>query len=419
MGFASEWLDSGALFPRFIKEAPEKDTGIIVVVPSYDEPGIKVLLDSLAECTPPDCSTEVIAVVNAPSGAGAGSLENNRLTIKNIESWKKGKAPFFRLFVIDAGQPAFKGWGVGMARKTGMDEALRRFDITGNREGIIANTDADCRVRADYFTSLESDFLKRKGVKGCSIFFEHPLEGNDHPPEVYHSVRQYELHLRYFCQALRYAGYPNSFQTVGSALAVRAVDYMKAGGMNRRQAGEDFYFIQKLVAGGGFFNLNSTTVYPSPRASRRVPFGTGAAVGKMIDNNERVFLTYNPDSFNDLRAFFTVCESVRNQHELKLPELFGNLPVSIKSFIDEEEWIARLTEIKDNTSSPLSYRKRLYDWFNMFRVVKFLNSSHRGFFEKVPVTDAARHFIRLAYSEEFRGNEKEMVRYLRDTERQF
>ncbi len=34
---------------------------------------------------------------------------------------------------------------------------------------------------------------------------------------------------------------------VGSALAVKALQYVKAGGMNRKQAGEDFYFVQKLV----------------------------------------------------------------------------------------------------------------------------------------------------------------------------
>ena len=40
MGFASAYLEERALFPEIINEAPDKQTGIIVVVPSYDEPGI-------------------------------------------------------------------------------------------------------------------------------------------------------------------------------------------------------------------------------------------------------------------------------------------------------------------------------------------------------------------------------------------
>jgi hypothetical protein len=417
MGFASEWLGSGALFPRLINEAPVNDTGIIVVVPSYDEPGITKLLDSLIECSRPGCSAEVIVVVNAPAKAGRTSLKNNELTISKIKSWERDKKPFFRLFVIDAGQPQIKGWGVGMARKTGMDEALRRFDIIGRSDGIIANTDADCTVRDDYFTALESDFLLKKGRKGCSIFFEHPLEGEEYNAEVYKSVRQYELHLRYFCQALIFAGYPNSFQTVGSSLGVRAIDYMKAGGMNRRQAGEDFYFIQKLVAAGGFFNLNTTTVYPSPRVSGRVPFGTGAAVGKMVAAGENAFLTYSLQAFIDLKAFFQLCESAVRSDEKELHLLYKKLPHPLRSFILQDEWCGRIAEINNNTSSVEAFRKRFYDWFNMFRVVKYLNYTHQGLFTKVPVSDASYEFIKLAFSVGFEGNEIEMIRYLRERER--
>jgi hypothetical protein len=419
MGFASEWLESGALFPRLIGEAPEKDTGIIVVVPSYDEQGITTLLDSLSECSRPECGAEVIIVINAPANADSESLNNNTLTLNNIKSWETGNKPFFRLFVIDTGQPSLKGWGVGMARKTGMDEALRRFDLPGRTDGIIANTDADCRVSDDYFISIESDFLKKKGMKGCSIFFEHPLEGDQYPEEVYHSVRQYELHLRHYTQALRYAGFPNSFQTVGSSLAVRAIDYLKAGGMNRRQAGEDFYFIQKLVAGGGYFNLNSTTVYPSPRVSGRVPFGTGAAVGKMVSNRESSFQTYNLKSFTDLKTFFQICESAHESGKKELSTLYKKLPEPVMSFIQEEEWSGKITEIINNTSSGEAFRKRFYDWFNMFRVVKFLNFTHQGIYTKVPASEASRKFIRLAYSVEPGDSDIEMIGYLREKERHF
>jgi len=69
MGFASTYLEERALFPQIIIEAPDKDTGIIVVVPAYNEPGINKLLDSLANCTEPECGSEVIIVINAPDDA--------------------------------------------------------------------------------------------------------------------------------------------------------------------------------------------------------------------------------------------------------------------------------------------------------------------------------------------------------------
>ena len=212
------------------------------------------------------------------------SIENNKLTIKNIESWKKENSNcFFRLFAFMTGQSSVSGWGVGLARKTGMDEAVRRFNSIDNPDGVILNLDADCLVEKNYFVSVCNELLKKKDRTACSIYFEHPLSGNDFPENIYKYITLYELHLRYYFQGLAYSGFPYVFHTVGSAIAVKALPYIKAGGMNRRQAGEDFYFIQKLVPAGGYFNLNSTTVYPSPRASSRVPFGTGASIGKLSE----------------------------------------------------------------------------------------------------------------------------------------
>jgi hypothetical protein len=69
--------------------------------------------------------------------------------------------------------------------------------------------------------------------------------------------------MRYFVRGLSYAGFPYVHHTVGSAIAIKTSAYVRAGGMNSGAAGEDFYFIQKLLPAGYFFNLTSTTVYPS------------------------------------------------------------------------------------------------------------------------------------------------------------
>ena len=89
MGFASGYLNQRALFPEIVKEAPDKNTGIIVVIPAYNEPGICNLLNSLLLCSEPECKVEVLIIVNAPEDAVIQSLENNKLTLKNIENWKK------------------------------------------------------------------------------------------------------------------------------------------------------------------------------------------------------------------------------------------------------------------------------------------------------------------------------------------
>jgi hypothetical protein len=53
-------------------------------------------------------------------------------------------------------------------------------------------------------------------------------------------------------------------------MACRASAYVAAGGMNRRLAGEDFYFLQQVHKTSGVAALYGTTVHPSPRSSQRV-----------------------------------------------------------------------------------------------------------------------------------------------------
>jgi hypothetical protein len=389
MGFASAWLEERAIFPEIVKEAPDKLTGIIVVIPAFDEPGISRLLDSLALCTEPECKVEVIIVVNAPADATKESIYNNKLTTINIESWKReNRNCFFRLFAFTA-DSSVRGWGVGLARKTGMDEAVRRFSCIDNPEGVIVNLDADCLVEKNYFVSIYNDLLIRKERAACSIYFEHPVSGNDFPEAVYRSITLYELHLRYYFQGLSYSGFPYVFHTVGSAIAVKALHYIKAGGMNRRQAGEDFYFIQKLVPAGGYFSLNSTTVYPSPRASFRVPFGTGASIGKLTSLTGSSLLTYNFMAFKELRNFFTATEKYYGCSVEELNEYYKLLPDGLRLFIDEKEWMGKMLEISINTSGLSSFKKRFFGWFNMFRIVKYLNCIHQDYLKKMPVEVSA------------------------------
>lgn len=396
MGFASAWLEHNALFPRIIKEVPAQNAAIIVVVPAFDEPGITNLLDSFAGCNQPRCKAEILIVVNAPDNAGEESLLNTRVTITAADSWKKlNKDLFFNVHVIDGLGLMSSGWSVGIARKAGMDEAVRRFDLLGNPDGIILNIDADCTVKKNYFEAVYNEMFGRPDRMACSVYFEHPIWGDAFPAEVYRSIKLYELHMRYFVQGLSYAGFPWVHHTVGSAIAIKAMAYVKAGGMNRRSAGEDFYFIQKLLPAGGFFNLTSTTVYPSPRVSTRVPFGTGPVISRLTESPDADLLSYNPKAFDELRLLFSMTEGFYCEETNPGCYRYSDLPPGIRQFIKSEEWNNRITEIRNNTSGKDSFRKRFFSWFNMLRVVKYLNSVHVTLFAKVPVEVGASDLLRM------------------------
>ncbi len=418
MGFASAWLNKNALFPEFIKEAPDNQTGIIIVVPAFNEPYITSLLECLKSCDEPDCQVEVLVVINAPSDASSESIRNNSVCKQNIEKWiGANNDRFLRIYYFNTGIAPVDDWGVGLARKSGMDEALRRFDKLGEPDGIIVSLDADCIVEKNYLTAFCNEFYKKKERKACSVYFEHPLTGNQFPGRLYDYIAQYELHLRYFVQGLRYSGFPYAFHTVGSALAVKALQYVKAGGMNRRQAGEDFYFIQKLAPLGGYFYLNSTTVFPSPRESYRVPFGTGVMMKKLMDDSGNRLLTYNTKAFSDLKNIFEIARKMYLADQAEVLDSYEVLPAGISFLTGKQEWNSKINEIQRNTSSFEAFMKRFFIWFNMFRIVKYLNNIHAATYSKVPVEESAGNMLAISGMKNIPKDIYELLIYYRRMEK--
>ncbi len=142
-----------------------------------------------------------------PGDASEEKHHNNKLTIEILKAGRQLNTDcFFRLFALAEPITLFKGWGVGLARKTGMDEAVRRFDSINDPDGVILNLDADCLVDTNYFVSVYKEFFRKKRRSACSIYFEHPLMTGMIFLEVFiNHITLYELHLRYYFQGLAYA----------------------------------------------------------------------------------------------------------------------------------------------------------------------------------------------------------------------
>ena len=351
-----------------------------VVIPCFNEPNLITTLESLRRCDPPKSVFEIIVVVNAPAEAPLSVLAQNRKTLEAACAWIRDAG--FPVHLIEACDLPPRHAGVGLARKIGMDEALRRFDDVGRlNSGVIVCFDADATCAPNYLWAVDEHFGTHAGSPACSIYFEHPLEG-ELPPEVYEAITEYELHLRYYVQALRYAGFPHAYHTIGSSMTVRARAYMEQGGMNRRQAGEDFYFLHKLIPLGGFTELKSTTVFPSPRASDRVPFGTGRAVSEWRGGMK----SYPLQAFEDLRAFLATVPALKSQ-ELQ------NVPESVQTFLSEQNFAEALGEIRRHTSSADAFVKRFYRWFDGFRAMKFVHHARDRFYGEEEVATAAAKLL--------------------------
>lgn len=371
--------------PPVISDTPTKNIGIVVVIPCYDEPHLENTLFSLLSCTLPPVAVEVLVVINAPANATKEVLEQNKKSLSVAKEFsEKYSNSHLRFYFIENCKLPQKHAGVGLARKIGMDEAAYRFTLVNNLSGLIVCLDADCTCEKNYFLEVYQYFKEQPKCHAASLYFEHPLNGTDFENRIYKVIAAYELHLRYYKQALKWAGFPFAFHTIGSCMAVRAEAYMQQGGMNKRKAGEDFYFLHKHIPLGNFGEINTTCVYPSPRPSHRVPFGTGKTIGRqLLQPNE--LTTYNLLSFSDLKFFFKqVNDSCFS---------FSTLPISVQKFIPENEWQNKLYEFEKNSGSQELFLKRFYLWFDAFKVLKFLYFARESFFTDVPISTASKELL--------------------------
>jgi glycosyltransferase involved in cell wall biosynthesis len=384
-----QYLRRRQLYPFQIAAEPSRNLGLSIVIPCFDEPDTGRVLASLSKCDPPDRDVEVLVVINAPDGAAPAVAANNALAKRQVAD--ATHPDWLQFHAIQHNRLPSAQAGVGLARKIGMDEAAGRIAASDGCDGVIVSLDADCEVASDFMVRIDEEFRQFVDCPGISINFEHRVAENSDDP-IHRAIMNYELHLRYYVAGQRLAGFPYAFHTIGSAMACRGSIYAQQGGMNRRQGGEDFYFIQKLVALGGYRSLNSTTVYPGIRISDRVPFGTGPAIGNaLIDSGN--LSTFAPSVFRDLQYF---CEVVAGTPPGALRNNAAELPAPIVDYLESVNFSDRLSEIERNVSSPAAFRKRIFRWFNAFRFLKFAQFASRHYYPKMQVARAASELAKSA-----------------------
>jgi glycosyltransferase involved in cell wall biosynthesis len=394
MGFADAYLAKHAFAPPFVHYPPKADLKLCIVLPALNEPSLLPALNSLLQCTTLDCSVEILVMINASVAADKEIHDQNEFTFHEVTQFaSEQNRQDIRIFPLLRNDLPDKDAGVGLARKIGMDEAVRRFNQLNQPKGIIAAFDADASCDPDFIYQLLKQYSEQAETRAAVHYFEHPLSGDHQPDDSTEAIARYELHLRYLLWATRFCGYPAAYHTVGSSFSVRASVYCEQGGMNRRKAGEDFYFLQKVFAGGKIAEINTLRILPSGRVSNRVPFGTGRAMLQMKDGKK--WETYHPEAFLVLKDFFKLIPLLSLSPEGEISRIYTTIHESLKLFLPADEFVGKMLEIKRNTQSDASFKKRFFQWFNQFMIIRYLNDSHINNFQRVDPEDAAGSLLKL------------------------
>ncbi|HAO55189.1 MAG TPA: hypothetical protein DCR03_06245 [Gammaproteobacteria bacterium] len=105
--------------------------------------------------------------------------------------------------------------------------------------------------------------------------------------------------MRWYVDGLRRANSYYAHHTLGSTIAINAKTYADVRGYPKRNAGEDFYLLNKIAKTAPIHRRRSSPLVLEARASTRVPFGTGPAILNMPENHED-YTSYNPKVFEAL-----------------------------------------------------------------------------------------------------------------------
>ena len=392
MNFATHYFTRYRALPPFFSDRPTEVLGVVVIIPCIDDAFIFNTLDSLDDADTVNVKIEVIVNVNSGEKTPQEIIERNRVIYNELKQ-KTGAGFYknFNLLPLHVEGTQRKKTGVGFARKTAMDEAVRRFATINKPDGLIVSLDADSLVAKNYFKKIEDILIKNPA--GCFTFqFQHNYDTDVYPQEVINSCKLYEIYLRYYHLALRSFNFPFAIHTIGSCFAIRADAYIKLGGMTPRQGGEDFYFLQKAVKMHPVFEVRDPIVFPSPRVSNRVPFGTGPSVRNILEKGS--YFVYDFKLFGLLKTFYELFPT------MEMDDVKKDIPVEIMNYIGSDAFDEILSECRKYSSSSKAFVKRMYDNYDAFFIVKFLNTFNNSS-DYPPINVLAAAKILLNYYEEY------------------
>jgi hypothetical protein len=318
----------------------------------------------------------ILVVVNNRQDALLSDKSDNEDTLQRLAAGESSLRSLHLAWVNAASKGLelpVKAGGVGLARKIGFDLSLPRLRY-GASAPLLISLDADTLVRPDYLTALIRHFQVTK-VSGAVIPFSHRPGSS---PDQDQAIRRYELFLRVYVLGLSQAGSPYAFHTVGSAMACLAESYCRMGGMNLRAAGEDFYFLQHLAKTGGIAQVKGTVVYPSARASHRVPFGTGRSMSRLLGKEEGAVLFYQKDCYQILGEWLALIAQNLQSGGEEIRARAGKISPCLGEYLDSIGFASVWDKLRKNFPDQSKRMAGFHGWFDGLKTMKLVHHLSAG-----------------------------------------
>ena len=367
------------LFKKYLDkhslQHPYKQNGVVkkksykyfVVIPVFNE--YNFIFDSLESI---NNSGElyledllVVLIINNSIEDSKSIKENNYNTYQLV----KQKTYKYEYVVIDCfsekHQLKIKYSGVGFARKIGMDFVLKY----SKPDSIIFSLDADTIVHENYFDIISKAFQKLD-FQACTINFQHQKSDNI---IIEKAIREYEKKLKEIAVKIHNTGSIYGYVSMGSAIALTTLAYIKVGGMAKKKATEDFYFLQSLAKYTKIYQIHDILVYPSSRDQQRVYLGTGYRINEYKNNQKFINLDYSDNAYKNLELLLKIVKkSCKNEYSGLIKNLKNNCDKNVVDFLEfnnfHDIWIKFCNEAKNKKQFLVFFNQ----WFDALKTIKFL-----------------------------------------------
>ena len=290
-------------------------------------------------------------------------VDNNHKTYNKIITHKY----IFDMIVIDAYSKDraldYRYAGVGKASKISVDSALQ-FTTPNS---LICFIDADSILDSDYLLQINNSYNYNRW-ECATVNFEHLKDDN----ETVEFIQEYESLLKWNSLQIKKSGSPYYYVPLGSTMICTVSAYIAVGGMNKKKAAEDFYFLQELQKYRDIFHIKDILIYPSSRSSKRCYLGTSVRMRKCIDGELSINdLRYNENAYQILKDWLELAlksQDKTSQYILNQSKLIHiDLPTFLDKYNFSDSWCGL-----NVASNKKHFINQFHRWFDAFKTFKLL-----------------------------------------------
>ena len=374
----SKYLENYAVLPGGLPEV-QGNWEHVLVVPCFDE-SVDFLHRLIA--TQQHVSLLLVLVINRQESADAECNDNIREYLaQHLTQPLQTGYQLHRLsedltaLSIDLESlegPTPSAQGVGRARRVGCDTALGLIQHGIIKSQWIYSGDADAEWPSGFFSS---DWPAH--YSAICLPFTHGSVGD---PAVVAATVIYELKLHHYVLQLQRSGTPYAFHALGSSCALRSEAYAAVRGVPLRNAGEDFYLLNKLAKVGPIHSARGCGVTLQSRRSERAPFGTGPAVSELLvaEHPTDVPIFYDARCFNVLSAVLRgfnkwILESELDPERDLRNRLDAPVANDLSELLTQWHYQSAIEHIQRAAATPEARQKHADTWLDGFKLLKIIH----------------------------------------------